>query len=370
MARSFKLAVDKVIELAPDVVLVGGDVFHQVRPNNTAIVFAHQQFSRLRSALPRTVIVMIAGNHDTPRSTDTGNILRLFESLGIRVVDAEPQALDFPELDLSILAVAKNQYPRPLLRPSGAHRWKVLLMHDSVEGEYGGFGGPPPMVTEEIPEDELHVTEWDYIALGHYHVYKSPTGRPNAFYSGATDYTSSNVWGEKAEERERGTPGKGIIERDLATGMHVFHSLPSSREFVDLRPLSAKGLTTEELNDAIVAAVESTPGGIADKVVRQAVYDVPRHLARQLDHKRLREFRRRALHFQLDTHRPDIIKRMAGGAPGRRASLDELVRDKLRERAIPPDVDREALIALGEKYLRDAEERESGSGMPAADQDG
>ncbi|MEP6999371.1 MAG: DNA repair exonuclease [bacterium] len=370
VARSFKTAVDKVIELAPDVVLVAGDVFHQVRPTNTAIVQAYIHFARMRAALPDAVIVMVAGNHDTPRSSETGSILRLFVELGLHVVDAEPQALDFPELDLSILAVAKNQYSRPQLKPAGTSKFNLLILHGSVEGEYGGFGGPPPTVTEEIPEEELHIAEWDYIALGHYHVYKSPTRRANAYYSGATDYTSSNVWGEKAEERELGVAGKGIVERDLTTGKHVFHPLPASREFVDLRPLSAKGMTTDELNDAIVESVESTPGGIDDKVVRLAIYDVPRHVARQLDHKRLREFRRRALHFQLDTHRPETISRIGSGAPGRRASLDELVRDKLRERPIPADIDREALVDMGVKYLKDAEERESVSAMPAAGMDG
>ena len=370
VALSFKRALDTVIELAPDVVVIGGDIFHQVRPTNTAIVHAYIQFARLRAALPNAELVMVAGNHDTPRSSDTGSILRLFASLGLHVVDAEPQALEFPHLDLSILAVAHNQFPRPLLKPSGASRFNVLLLHGSVEGEYEGFGGPPAMVTEEIPEEDLHLAEWTYVALGHYHVYKSPKRRPNAFYSGATDYTSSNVWGEKAEEKELGLAGKGIIERDLATGTHVFHALPASREFVDLPPISARGMTTDELNDAIVAAVEATAGGIDDKVVRLVVYDVPRHLARELDHKRLREFRRRALHFQLDAHRPETIRRIGGGAPGRRASLDELVRDKLRERIIPPDVDREALVELGIKYLKDAEERESASAMPAMGLDG
>ena len=365
VAQSFKRALDKTIALAPDVVLVGGDVFHHVRPTNTAIVYAYQQFARLRAALPNAEIVMIAGNHDTPRSSETGSILRLFVLLGVHVIDAEPQALDFPRLDLTILGVAHNQYPRPQLKPSGSSRFNVLLLHRSVEGEYGGFGGPPAMVAEEIPEEDLHVAEWDYVALGHYHVYKSPTRRPNAFYSGATDYTSSNVWGEKAEEKELGVPGKGIIERDLATGKHVFHALPASREFIDLQAISARGLTTEELNEAIGDAVDSTPGSIDDKVVRLVVYDVPRHVARQLDHRRLREFRRRAFHFQLDTHRPETIRRVGSGAPGRRAALAELVRDKLRERLIPPDVDREALVELGVKYLRDAEERERASARPA-----
>ncbi|MEO8624560.1 MAG: metallophosphoesterase [bacterium] len=370
VARSFRIAIDKVIELAPDVVLIAGDVFHQVRPPNSAIVHAYQEFHRLRTALPTAEIVMVAGNHDTPRSTDTGSILRLFVSLGIHVIDVEAKALAFDQLDLSILGVTYHDAARPLMKPSGSSRFNVLVLHDSVEGEYGGFGGPPPMASEEIPKDELHVAEWDYVALGHYHVYKSPTRSPSAFYSGATDYTSSNVWGERAEEKELGLVGKGIIERDLETGRHVFHPLPVSREFVDLRPISARGMTTEELNDAIVKAVESTPGGIDDKVVRQVVYDLPRHVARQLDHKRLREFKRRALHFQLDPHRPETIRRTGGGAPGRRASLEEFVRDKLRERPLPLDVDREAYVALGVKYLKDAEERESASAMTAARQEG
>ena len=365
VAQSFTRAIDKTIELAPDIVLVGGDVFHQVRPTNSAIIHAYVQFARLRTALPETEIVMIAGNHDTPRSSETGSILRLFVSLGLHVVDAEPQALEFPALDLLVLGVARNQYPRPQLQPSGSSRFNILLLHDSVEGEYGGFGGPPPAVTDEIPEEELHVGDWDYVALGHYHVYKSPTRRPNVFYSGATDYTSSNVWGEKAEERETGVAGKGIIEHDLDTGAHTFHPLPSSREFIDLPALSAKGMTTEELNDAIIETVEAAKGGIDDKVVRLVVYDVPRHVARQLDHRQLREYRKRALHFQLETRRPETIRTSGRGAPGRRASLEEVVRDKLRERLLANDVERESLVELGLKYLKDAEERESVLATPA-----
>ena len=40
----------------------------------------------------------------------------------------------------------------------------------------------------------------DYVALGHYHVYREIA--PNAFYSGSIEYTSPNVWGELVEERD------------------------------------------------------------------------------------------------------------------------------------------------------------------------
>jgi DNA repair protein SbcD/Mre11 len=348
-----------VIELAPEVVLIGGDVFHQVRPTNTAILHAYLQFARLRAALPTTEIVMVAGNHDTPRSTDTGSILRLFAALGLHVVDGEARALEFPALDLSVLAVADNQHRRPRLVPPGTHRWNVLLLHGEVEGMLGPFAATHELATQEIPQEELHQAQWDYIALGHYHVYRRLA--PNQFYSGSLDYTSTNTWGEKMEEEMAGVPGKGIIEHDLATGRHTFHHLPPVRGFVDLPAISARGLTTEEVNARVLAACEACPGGIDDKVVRLVVRDMPRHVTRQLDHKQLRELRRRALHFHLDTRRPEIIRSVGHGAPGRRPSLADFVRDKLRERVVAADVDRNALVELGLRYLKDAEEREGTS---------
>jgi DNA repair exonuclease SbcCD nuclease subunit len=368
VAQSFTRALDKVIELAPEVVLIGGDVFHQVRPTNTAILHAYLQFARLRNALPNTEIVMVAGNHDTPRSAETGSILRLFAALGLHVVDAEPRALEFPGLDLSVLAVAMNQHARPSLVPPGTHRWNVLLLHGEVEGMLGPFAATHDLATQEIPQDELHATQWDYIGLGHYHVYRRLA--PNQFYSGSLDYTSTNTWGEKIEEGMAGVPGKGIIEHDLATGKHTFHPLAPTREFVDLPVISARGLTTEEVNDRILSAVDSLPGGIDDKVVRLVVRDMPRHITRQLDHKQLREFRRRALHFHLDTRRPEIIRTVGHGAPGRRPSLADFVRDKLRERVIGADVDRDALVDLGLRYLKDAEEREGTSAVVPGSADG
>jgi exonuclease SbcD len=369
VAQSFTRALDKVIELAPEVVLIGGDVFHQVRPTNTAILHAYLQFARLRAALPNAEIVMVAGNHDTPRSLDAGNILRLFAPLGLRVIDDEPQSLDFPHLDLSVLAIADNQRRRPRLVPSGAHRWNVLLLHGEVEGMLGPFAAPHEVMVQEIPQDDLNASQWNYIALGHYHVYRRLA--PNQFYSGSLDYTSTNTWGERMEEALAGVPGKGIIEHDLATGRHTFHPIAASREFVDLPVVSARGSTTEEVDALIREAVERCPGGIEDKVVRLVVRDMPRHVNRQLDHKALREYRRRALHFHLDARRPDLIRRADGqGAPGRRPSLADFVREKLRERLVASDVDRNALVELGLQYLKDAEERESASAAQPASVDG
>ena len=103
VAMAFNRAIDKIIDLAPDLVLIAGDVFHSVRPTNTSIVHAFQQFTRLKQSLPDAIIVMIAGDHDSPRAVEVGCILRLFVPLGIHVVHGEPQRLAFPDRELSIL---------------------------------------------------------------------------------------------------------------------------------------------------------------------------------------------------------------------------------------------------------------------------
>jgi DNA repair protein SbcD/Mre11 len=354
VAQSFRRAIDKVLALRPDVVVIAGDVFHTVRPSNPAILDAFRQFTRLTSSLPDATVVMVAGNHDAPRTAETGCILRLFRETGVHVVESDAERLTFRGGELSVLAVPDAPgVQRPRLEPDASARYNVLLLHGEVAGILPKDATPLDRAAVEISREELGAARWDYVALGHYHVYREV--EPNAYYSGSIDYTSANAWGELVEERDAGVPGKGLIERDLATGRHTFHPLPESRALVDLSPVNARGMSGAELDAAIKRAVDSVPDGIDDKIVRLVVRDVPRHIARELDHKALREYKRRATHFHLDTRRPEILRVSAGGAPGRRPSLADTVREKLRARLLPSDVDREALVSLGLRYLEEAD---------------
>src|SRR6185295_5449322 len=90
---------------------------------------------------------------------------------------------------------------------------------------------------------------------------------------------------------------------------------------------------------------------IEDKVVRLMLRDVPRHVARDLDHRALREYRRVALHFNLDVRPPELTRRVASGAPGRPVTLAETLRERLRSRPLDADLDRERFVATGLEYL-------------------
>ena len=365
VAATFARVVDQIIAIAPDVVLVAGDVFHTVRPTNPAILHGFKQFGKLTESLPKAIVVVVAGNHDMPRSTDTRCILRLFETFGVHVADTDSRRLNFPDRDLFIQAVPELPGPAPALEPDPGARWNILLAHGLVDGPT-----QPRWLAEEltmhIPRSAVEDARWDYVGLGHFHVYERVAER--AFYSGATDYVSHGVWEERSDEERRKLPGKLFIERDLETGKQRVHKIESGRTFTDLPAIEGKGLSAADLDRDIQAAVARVRGGVDGKALRLVLRDVPRHIMRELDYKALRDIQRRALHFQLDARAPDIVlSRVGAGAPGRPPSLSEMLRDSLRTRVVASDIDREALVELGLHYLREAEHVAVVSDRPASE---
>jgi DNA repair protein SbcD/Mre11 len=351
VAGAFKSAIDKTIALEPDLVLIAGDLFHTVRPSNPAILHAFLQFGRLQKSLPRTAIVLIAGNHDLPRASETGCILRLFGQLGLHVVDTEARRIDLADRGVSILAVPDLPGPLPALVTNPAARYNILLLHGAIPGLVPEWFAAADPARTEVSIEDLTRSDWDYVALGHHHIYQQVKRR--IFYSGAIEYTRPNLWGELFIQDQAKVKGKGLIEHDLDSGKHVFHLLPPARKHIDVPPIPAFTLAPAEIDRKIAAVMERVD--LDGNIVRVVLQDVQRHVVRELNHAALREYQRRALHFQLDARRPDTVRAFGPGAPGRRLSLVEIVREKLQTREIEADLDRDALIALGLGYLREAE---------------
>jgi exonuclease SbcD len=362
VAHAFRASVDGVLEARPDAVLVAGDLFHSVRPTNAAIVFAFRQFQRLREALPNAPIVLIAGNHDTPRSTETGSILRLFEELGVDVAVDEARRLVYPALDLAVLAVPHQALvsgARPSLRPEGTQRHRVMVLHGEVEGVFPADRSAAEYGGALLAVEELAPAEWSYVALGHYHVQHEVL--PRVWYAGSLEYVSPNLWGELVEEAKHGSPGKGWLLVDLERGTTERRAIPLARPILDLQPIEAEGLPAAAIDGLIAERTGAIPGGIHDKVVRLRVWNIPRHVGRELDHTAIRALKSAALHFHLDLRRPDIHRTVGMGAPGRRQTLPELVRAYLERRPLPAELDREAFVRLGETLMDGVERDLAGS---------
>ncbi len=363
VAEAFRRAVDDLLEQRPDLILLAGDIFHSVRPTNPAILFLFQQLHRLRTGLPESPIVMIAGEHDTPRSVETGTILRLYEALGVDVVVDEAKHLTFSKLDCSVLAVphqAAMQPDRPALRPSRGSTLNVLLVHGNLPGvgeqrgtvEYGGA---------LLEQHDLAPAQWDYVALGHYHVAQQMAD--NAWYAGSLEYVSPNPWGQLQDEAERNRSGKCYLLVDLPAARVTPRPIAPARRHIELPSIDAKGLTPKEVDERIKDAVARLKPPIDDQIVRQLVFDVSRATARDLDHAAIRGFKARALHYQLDLRRPEVPRSDGAGIlgeGGRRQALPDTVRAFLEHRPLDADLDRAEFVRLGVEYVGPGSEEDAG----------
>ncbi len=361
VALAFRTAIDQVIEAKPDVVVVAGDIFHSVRPTNPAILFAFQQFQRLTESLPKTRVILLAGNHDSPRSVETGSILGLFKALGVVVVTDGMERKVFEEFDLSITCVPHTAVMAGERNfPVGDEKYQVLLLHGAIPGLYAWEQHAPEYVGSLVTQDDLGRAKWDYVALGHYHVQREVA--PNKWYAGALDYVSPNPWGELADEANYSVPGKGWLKVDLAKRRVTRQTIKLARRFIDLIPLDGAGKTAGEIDLMLATSLGSIKGGFEDQVVRQVIRNVPRHIQRELNYTSIRSYQAKALHFQLDLRRPEVHRQIGVGAPGSRQTLTDTVESYLRERFLPENVDREPFVQTGMQFMR-AVESSSGDGQ-------
>ena len=370
VAEAFRRAVDDILEQKPDLIVVAGDLFHSVRPTNAAILYCFRQLHRIRTGLPNSPIVVIAGEHDTPRSTETGSILRLYEALGVEIAVEEARRIVLPKLDCAVLAVPQQalaKADRPALRPEpGGPTLNVLVTH----GVYGGLGeerGTMEYGGAQLTRELLAPEKWDYIALGHYHTAQSVA--TNAWYAGSLEYLPPNPWGQMQDDQDaakgkKRRAGKGYLLVELPGARVTFRPIEPTRRHIDLPFIQGAGLNAKELDAAIAERMNAVK--IDEQIVRLVVWDVDRATTRDLDHAAIRAYKSRALNFQLDLRRPQGQRAGAStlGPGARRQTLNETVREFLGRRPLDAELNRETFVKLGVDYL-EAAARDESAGTPA-----
>ena len=354
VVAAFDRAVEAVVALEPGLVLVAGDVFHSVRPSNAAIAAAFRRFSSLTSRLPDTPVVIIAGERDTPRSADAATILTLFAEIhGVTVVTERAQRIRLDAIGASVLALphaALARGERPAIAPDPAADLNVLILHGTLLGtvEDGALARGAEQGGARLPEDAVVLRDWDYVALGH--LASAVEIAPHAWYSGSLEHTAGNIWAEAGRE-------KGFLSYDTVARAATFHPV-ATRAVVDLPRIPAGELTAGELNTAIAEAVDGIPGGPAGKIVRLVITEMPRERMRELDHRRIREWRSEALHFVIEPRPPEKGHPGVLAGPVRGQSLEALVDDYLSHRWSPTleGIDPARLASLARGYLVRARE--------------
>ena len=338
VAQAFRNVVDKALELRPEVVLHSGDLFDAVRPSNRAVGQAVEQLLRLtRAGVP---VVLIAGNHETPRLRETGSVFRFLEFFEGLTPVYKGKAEVVRVGDLAIHAVPQGASEAEVCKQVEAARplpdapFNVLTAHVGVSGIQAFSMGE---LNEQVVPSSALDPAFDHVALGHYHAFTQVA--ENAWYAGSTERMSFTEAGQR----------KGFVEVDLAKRAVRFHPL-DVRPMLDLEPLDADGLDAPAVQQAILGSLErAQPAG---KIVRLRVRRLPRHVHAALDLPRIRRAGEEALHCEV---RYELVHDRGPQEPGAEA-IGPLGEEFERFLAQAPldGLDRERVRAKGLGVLREA----------------
>jgi DNA repair exonuclease SbcCD nuclease subunit len=338
--QTFETALQAIAARNPDLVIHAGDLFDRVRPGNATIVRTYAALNRHQEQRLGKPFVIIGGNHDTPRTSDVGNILRLFSGIpGVEVRTEAIEYVDFPDLKAEVLCApheALRKEPNPNFAPSGKRKFKFLTLHglltDAMRFEREDRQG--------LTLQGLHANRWDYVALGDFHTHTKYA--PNVAYAGATDFTSSDIWAEAAEAP------KGWVWFDTAIGRLEFFPIQGVRPTLDLPTIDAEHLTDAEVLQALYANFTWKPD--QSPVVRQLVLNARADLRTGLRVNLLRDLHAACLNYQLDLRpRPSEGSNLNAAA----GSIEEDWQAHIATAQIPAAIDREALHQSGLQLIQE-----------------
>lgn len=239
---AYERAIDAILAEQPDLVVHAGDVFHHTRPTWHALRVFVRQTRRISAAgIP---MVIIAGNHDTPRLRTNGTAWSVLE-LALPEIDFitgfEEETRTFEELGVQVAGIPHGALSMTIYNPIANVRAgyrNLLLMHGMVPG-MDEFAHYEPG-SQEI-DAQLIDPRFEYIALGHYHVHHKPNR--NAWYAGSTERFG---WGD-----EDVTPGFVMIE--FAAGStelgSVTHIPIATRPMKTLAAINGEGRPPREIAD-------------------------------------------------------------------------------------------------------------------------
>lgn len=328
VSNTFFQAVSQIVDLKPDLILVAGDVFHMVRPSNPAILDALAGFAKLAKVAPT---VVISGNHEDKKNTETECILPSLRSVGCMVLwDQTGRGWPTPKIAVSCVP---ERFAGELEYTPG----DFLLLHGEVQGVMS-IDTP-----HSIPRERIKADTYQYVALGHYHVRSDIW--PNGGYSGSLDYVSTDIW----TEARSGVP-KGFIEYDTETKVRTFHPV-QTRGVFDLPVIDAADWTFPKIEAALVAVAEFA--GLPDgSIVRQRVINLTRSEWRGQSNKAIRNASKRLFVFQVTpTFRVEPSRKTP---QERKATLEDDLIAFLKKRELPADVSLDKLMETGLQYFRAA----------------
>ena len=246
---AFERALQDIIRLNPDIVVVSGDVFDRPDPPASAVVVLARGLELLRSSLPETPVFMVAGPRDTPRQLGDPGALAVLDSFpNVEAATDLTRSIIMERLELHACLVpyrATVRHPSAFPESDPRMRWNLLVLHGTPEQT-------EQAAVPVVPED------WSYIALGGRH--RTEQICSNVLWAGSLERVALDPWADAGGE-------KGFLTVNLESGEHQFHAIPS-RPVAALAPITVIGGDHDQLRRRVREVVQEIPGGIKGKIAR------------------------------------------------------------------------------------------------------
>ena len=182
---AFSGVVDLALHEDADLLLIAGDLFDNNRVDDSNIHFVYHQFARLRPG--NCQVVMLPGNHDVHDATSVWNRFD-FDAAGDHVHGLMAHggtSVRLDELGVTVWGKAMFEHAPenyPLDGTPDRHdgHWHLGMAHGQVVDERVDQGSSP------ITREEIGTSGFDYLALGHIHVWADHSeGSTKAYYCGS-----------------------------------------------------------------------------------------------------------------------------------------------------------------------------------------
>ena len=212
---TFAYVIDECRKSGTDLLLIAGDLFHK-----QPLVREVKEVSALLTSIPRTKVVLIAGNHDYISGTSGYRNFKWPENVHF-LMSNKPESVYFEDINTEVYGFSyhvRNIY-EPVydgLKPEDPSKINILL----------GHGGEP----DNVPIDwkKLERSGFDYVAMGHIH---KPTDISERIrYAGSLEPLDKNETGQHgyivgevatAEFEERDTAEEARNENGDCTGGRI-----------------------------------------------------------------------------------------------------------------------------------------------------
>lgn len=305
VAGVFRAAIQEIVRMEPELVLVAGDVFDGPEPSAGALVSLARGLETLRGGLPDTPVLMVAGARDTPRSWgDPGALAALDTMPNVEAATGTARSVRLRGGEVHVLLLPHRSVlrePRTELEPDPSARWNLLLGYGRVHVD----GAAEPPHPEGAGTVELTGEEWDYVALGFEHRHRKVA--PGVVYAGSLERVGPEPWSEAFAE-------KGVVFRELGSGRTRLHPV-HGRPVVALAPIRWDPDRPERLNERVREVSREVPGGLDGKIVRLRFQGVGPEELSFVDGELLASLRARAFHLAVEVEDPAADDPTAAGGP-------------------------------------------------------